>query len=173
MSFPLYVGLLHKPSFLALLFLCWISWATDHVSNTVSNVIARMSLPLDRGDGIDENPLRKVWIPWMMPDPVLFQATMTYAAVHWNLLQGRDKQGMTLVKKNKTMNMINERFKSIETAMGNSTIGAIAMLAAAEVSLPQISCIMIYCSIVPRTDLNRGWTGMSKSYAFTSRLLRA
>ena len=75
----------------------------------------------------------------MMTDPVLFQATMTYAAVHMNLLQGRNKQSTALLKKNKTMNMINERFKSMETAIGNSTIGAVAMLAAAEVSLTEVN----------------------------------
>ena len=139
----------------------------------VSNVCARMSLPIDRGAGIDDNPLRKVWIPWILGDSVMFQATMTYAAAHMNLVHGRQNQRGMLVKKNQTMRMIKERFKNVETAMGNSTIGAIAMLAAAEVNPRSVDDFPIEWALALMRLLHRGQRGISKSFVSTRPLWKS
>ena len=69
-----------------------------------------------------------------MTDPVLFQATTTYAAAHLDMLHGRQNQARTLVRKVQTISMINEQLQCDKTALSNSNIGAIAMLASLEVS---------------------------------------
>lgn len=95
--------------------------------------MARKCFPMDRDRGTDENPLRTVWMPLIMTDPVLFRATTSFAAVHLDLLQGRRNQTMTLMKKAETISMINTKLRCPGDSTANSTIGAVAMLAAMEV----------------------------------------
>lgn len=92
-------------------------------------------LPIDRGIGIDTNPFRIGWMSLAMNDAVLFQATTNYAAVHLELLHGVQDQTKALVKKTRTIRMIKEQLRSSENTLSNSNIGAVAMLAAAEVSV--------------------------------------
>lgn len=89
-------------------------------------------LPLDRG--FDDNPLRTVWIALTIDNPVLFLATTYYAAAHLDMVHGRQFQAKTLTKKAQTISMINKQLSCSKSALRNSTIGAIAMLAAADVS---------------------------------------
>ena len=73
----------------------------------------------------------------IMCDPLLFQATINFAAAHIDILQGIQHQckgTQALQMKAKTIKMINEQLNSSDTAVSNSSIGAVAMLAAAEVS---------------------------------------
>ena len=69
----------------------------------------------------------------MMNDVLLFQATATAMAAHLDVLHGRKEQPQTIIRKAKTIKMINERLRCKETASSNTMIGAIEMLAGAEV----------------------------------------
>ena len=95
--------------------------------------MARDYLPIDSGK--DENPLKTVWIPMIMTDPLLFQATTSFAAVHLDVLEGHQNQPKTLSKKCQTINMVNSKLQSRQEAITDSTIAAVAMLAAMEVSI--------------------------------------
>ena len=97
--------------------------------------MARNCLPIDRGGSSDNNPVRTVWIPLAMSDAVFFQATVTYAAVHLDMLNRTQNQTRTLTKKAQTISMIKERLRCNEDALSNSTVGAISMLAALDVSV--------------------------------------
>ena len=88
-------------------------------------------LPIDPGNG--QNPLTKVWVPYAMTDPVLFLATLNFAAVHLDLLRGTQSNHKTLVHKGETIRRINDRLQSSTETISNTTIGAVAMLAAMEV----------------------------------------
>ena len=94
--------------------------------------MAKNCLPVDPGNG--QNPLVKVWVPYAMADPVLFLATLSFAAVHLDVLRGQDISPGTLFYKGETIRMINQRLASPTHTLTNTTIGAVAMLAAVEVS---------------------------------------
>lgn len=83
--------------------------------------------------GIDVNPIREVWIPFILTDPVLFQATINFAAVHLDNLYGRPNHIAAATRKVLTMRMINKQLNS-EAAISNSTIGAVGMLVGIAVS---------------------------------------
>lgn len=114
--------------------------------------MARKYIPIDRGSGIDENPLRTVWIPLIMTDPLLFQATTNYAAVHLDLLQGRFNHPKTLMKKAETISMINRKIQCPEEATTNSLIGSIAMMAAMEVVVPLIYRPTLFSRLATETQ---------------------
>ena len=99
----------------------------------------RKCASFDRGSGVDNNPLRSIWMPRIMEDPLLFQATVSYAAVHLEALQGRRNQSYALEKKTKMIGMINRELRYPEMSTTNSMIGAVTLMAATEVL---ILCIM-------------------------------
>lgn len=70
-----------------------------------------------------------------MTDPVLFLATLNFAAVHLDLLRGTQNNHKTLIHKGETIRRINARLQSSTETVSNTTIGAVAMLAAMEVML--------------------------------------
>ena len=69
----------------------------------------------------------------MMNDALLFEATATAMAAHLDVLHGRKEHPETIIRKARTIKMINERLKHKETTSNDSTIGAVEMLAGAEV----------------------------------------
>ena len=71
----------------------------------------------------------------MMDDPVVFQATINYAAVHVGGLRGSQEHRKIITMTTQTIRMINVKLQSSESTPDESTIRATAMLAAAEVSL--------------------------------------
>ncbi|KAG7001454.1 hypothetical protein G7Y79_00031g065690 [Physcia stellaris] len=73
------------------------------------------------------NPLRTVWIPFVLSDPVLFQATINFAAVHLDNLYGQPNHVAAVARKGRTMRMVNEQLNT-EATISNSTIGAVGML---------------------------------------------
>ena len=103
--------------------------------NPVSAVVTRECVPLDRGLEADENPLRASWIPLAIADPLLFQATTTYAALHRGLLCGVQGHVESLARKARTIEMIIEQLHEADQRITDSTIGAIAMMASIEVSI--------------------------------------
>ncbi len=68
-----------------------------------------------------------------MQDRLLSLATLNYAAVHQDLLCGTYKHRKILVHKAETIRLIKVRLESPTEAVKNTTMGAVAMLAAAEV----------------------------------------
>ena len=98
----------------------------------VTLVMARNCMPWDPGNG--QNPLTKIWVPYALTDPVLFLATLNFAAVHLDILYGRYSSPITLFHKGETIRQINARLQDPSKALTNTTIGAVAMLAAMEVS---------------------------------------
>ena len=68
-----------------------------------------------------------------MQDRLFFLATLNYAAVLVNSLSGTYNRQRTLVHKAETIRLIRARLESPTEALKNTTIGAMAMLAATEV----------------------------------------
>ena len=68
-----------------------------------------------------------------MQDPLLFLATLNFAAVHQDALYGIHNRRTTLVHKAETIRLIKARLESPTEAVENTTMGAVAMLAATEV----------------------------------------
>ena len=96
----------------------------------VTTVIARSMFPMVLGGG--QHPLIDVWMPYAVTDPVLFLATLTMAASHLDIVHGRRKNPRTLAQKGEIIRLINLRLNSAEI-VSDSTIGAVLMLASAEV----------------------------------------
>lgn len=94
--------------------------------------MARNCLPTDRS-GAGSNPLTKVWVSYAMTDPILFIATLSFAAVHLDILRGKYNSPHTLTHKIETIRLINFRLQNSTEALSNETIGSVAMLAAMEV----------------------------------------
>ncbi len=68
-----------------------------------------------------------------MADPILFIATLNFAAVHLDILRGRYNSPHTLTHKIETIRLINVRLQNSTEALSNETIGSVAMLVAMEV----------------------------------------
>lgn len=98
---------------------------------TVDAVMARNFLPVMAGKG--QHPLTNVWIPNAVADPLLFLATVNFAAAHLDFIHGRPTSSRTIAQKVETIRLINSRLPDSNKALSNSTIGAVAMLAAMEV----------------------------------------
>ena len=86
---------------------------------------------MESGGG--HNPLIKIWLPHAMQDPLLFLATVNFAAVHHDAILGNFNSQTTLVRKAEIIRLIKARLQSPTGAVTNTTIGAAAMLAASEV----------------------------------------
>lgn len=99
--------------------------------------MARGCLPVDLHGA---NPFRALWLPMIMTDPVLFQAVTDFAAVQLEIHDNRPNQHRALLRKAKTMAMINERLQSPSEATSDATIGAVALLAAMEVRISSRIC---------------------------------
>ena len=72
----------------------------------------------------------------MLNDPLLFQATTTYAAARLDCLHEKQEQPRTLTKKAHTIKMVNEELRRTSNAASNSILGAVVMLANVEVCEP-------------------------------------
>ena len=99
----------------------------------VTTVIARSLFPMVLSGG--QHPLIDIWMPHAVTDPVLFLATLTMAASHLDAVHGRRKNPRTLAQKGEVIRLINLRLNSGET-VSDTTIGAVLMLASAEVCKP-------------------------------------
>ena len=93
--------------------------------------MARNCLPIDSGDG--SNSFTKMWVSYAMTDPILFIATLNFAAVHLDILRGKYNNPHTLTNNIETIRLINARLHHSTEALSNETIGSVAMLAAMEV----------------------------------------
>ena len=89
-------------------------------------------VPVDHGRG--QTPLTKVWLPYAFQDSTLFLATMTFAEVHLGILSGNHRSERTLVHKCDSIKAVNAMLRDRKHALSNEAIGAVAMLAAIEVS---------------------------------------
>lgn len=78
-----------------------------------------------------------------MSDPILFLATLNFAAVHLDFVRGQCSNPRTLIHKVETIRLINARLQDPIEALTNTTIGAIIMLAGVEVRL-RSCCDIIY-----------------------------
>ena len=93
--------------------------------------MARNCLPTDLG--CESNALTNIWVPYAMTDPVLFLATLNFAAAHLDILRGRWNNPGTLNRKIQTTRLVNARLQNDAEALSNETIGSVAILAATEV----------------------------------------
>lgn len=101
-----------------------------YVLNHFITVIAHNCFPVEPGRG--QHPLTNIWMPYAVADPLLFLATTNYAAAHLDIMYGRQNNLRTLAQKAETIRLINLRLQDSAETLSNSTIGAVAMLAAAE-----------------------------------------
>ena len=88
-------------------------------------------LPIDQRKV--QNPLTKIWLPYALQDPTLFLATLTFAAVHLEIMSGNYQSPRTLFHKGDSIRALNAKLGNREHALSNEAIGAVAMLAAIEV----------------------------------------
>lgn len=93
--------------------------------------MARDYLPVDPGKG--NNPLQRVWVPQAVSEPILLLSTVNFAALHLERRQGRSSSPQILADKLEIIRLVNARLECPDEAVSDETIGAVAMLAAAEV----------------------------------------
>lgn len=96
--------------------------------------MARRCLPVEVGKG--QNPLTNIWMPYALADPLLFLATLNFAAAHIDIVHGRLSNPRTIAQKGETIRLINLRLQDSADIVSDTTIGAVAMLAAMEVFRP-------------------------------------
>ena len=80
--------------------------------------------------------MTQMWLPYAMQEPACFLATLNFAAVHIEAVTGNYKKSSRLRflrQKGKIIKSIDAKIQDPTEALSNSTIGAVAMLAAAEV----------------------------------------
>ena len=82
----------------------------------------------------DQNPLTKIWLPYALQDSTLFLATLNFAEVHLEILSRKCNSPRVLLHKGHSIRAVNARLMDRKHALSNETIGAVAMLAAIEVS---------------------------------------
>lgn len=75
-------------------------------------------------------------MPRAVADPLLFLATLTYTAAHLDVMYGRGSSPRTIAQQVETIRLINLRLQDSAEIVSNTTIGAVAMLAATEVCDP-------------------------------------
>ena len=102
-------------------------------NSKVASCLGKVCLPIVSSE--HEDPLRTDWMPEIMTDPLLSQAITNYAAVHLDVLRGYQHQPETLGRKGQTMRMVNYRLESPDDAIKDSTICAVILLVAMEVSM--------------------------------------
>lgn len=81
------------------------------------------------------HPLASTWLPYAMQDATLFLATLSFATIHLDIVAKRSSTTTrALAYKAEVIKSVNERLGSSQSAVSNSTIGAVAMLTAIEAS---------------------------------------
>lgn len=96
--------------------------------------MARRCLPVEANGA--QSPLASVWMSHAVADPLLFLATLNYAAAHLDFVDGRQSNPRTIAGKVETIRLINLRLQDSTEIVSNTTIGAVAMLVATEVRNP-------------------------------------
>lgn len=110
-------------------------------------------LPVDQGKG--QNPLTKIWLPYALQDSTLFLATLTFAEVHLEIMSGNYKSRRTLLHKGDSIKAVNAKLGDRGHALSNEAIGAVAMLAAMEVSREDMPALSFWWSRKwSTTDMN-------------------
>ena len=79
----------------------------------------------------------EVWLPCALQDPVLFISTMAFAAVYLESVGIYRRSSKSLSYKSQTIKAINANLQSPGKAVSDSTIGAVTMLMAMQVSAGQ------------------------------------
>ena len=83
----------------------------------------------------DGGSLARLWLSYALQDETMFLATLSFATAHRDILTKQYSSVQNLAYKNEVIKTVNKRLLSPEKAISNSTIGAVAMLAAVEVVL--------------------------------------
>ena len=87
-----------------------------------ASIMAVNCLPLDPGEG--ENAITKVWLPYALQEPAMFVATLTFSAVHLEILNGSGiTSSRVLAHKGNAITAVNARLNTPELALSNETIG--------------------------------------------------
>lgn len=94
-------------------------------------MIARTFSPVETGGG--QHPLTTIWMPYAVADPLLYRATLNFAAAHLDIMHGRQCSPRTMEQKGQIIELVKLRLQDPAEALSNPTIGAVAMLAAMEV----------------------------------------
>ena len=87
--------------------------------------------PIDQHKG--QNPLTRIWLPYVLQDSTLFQATLNFAEVHLEIASGNYNSQRAIFHKGQSIRAVNAKLRDGKHALSNETIGAVAMLAAIEV----------------------------------------
>ena len=113
-----------------------------------------------------ENPLTKIWLPHAIFDVAVFSATVTFAAVHLDIMSGRTENLSLISHKSETIKQINEKIQNPESALSDSSIGAVAMMAATEIISGNSAELHIHMNALTRMVRLRGglqqlgWAGV-------------
>ncbi|KAF6226959.1 hypothetical protein HO133_008400 [Letharia lupina] len=87
--------------------------------------------PVETGRG--QHALTKRWMPHAVADPLLFLATLNFAAAHLDNIHGRPSSPRTIAQKIETVRLIYSRLQGSVDSVSATTIGAVALLAAMEI----------------------------------------
>ena len=85
-------------------------------------------------DGHNQRLIRVFFSKNVMRDPVILQAALSHAAVHIDVVNGREPSKLTVVLTKEAIRLINERLAAKPFVVDNELIGAVAMIAANSVS---------------------------------------
>ena len=77
--------------------------------------------------------MTNMWIPLTLSDSLLFQASINFAAVHRDALLSHQDQSKSLMRKARTIDMVNSRLRRPDAAVADACLGAVCLLAAIEV----------------------------------------
>lgn len=90
-------------------------------------------LPIDRG--LDQNPVNRLWVSHTLANSVLSNAILFFAAVHVDFLYKRRQSVVALYYHGKTICHLNEALSSLDMAVSDPVVAAVALLVAAEVRM--------------------------------------
>lgn len=108
--------------------------------------------------------LPKIWLSYALQDATLFLATLSFGAIHLDIIARRYTSIRTLAYKAEVIKSINARLQTSDEMVSNTTIGAVAMLTALEVSSPNTYGFLLDCQL--RLDAQVGFrvsVGTTKS----------
>lgn len=101
----------------------------------VVSVMANNLLPIKGSFRKGSNPVVRIWVTYAMQDSTPFLATLSFAAVHLDVATRRYTSPRALSYKILVIQMVNVRLGSSGNVISDTTIGAVAMLTALEVSI--------------------------------------
>jgi hypothetical protein len=79
------------------------------------------------------NPIYAIWGRNALADPVLLTAVLFHSGIHMDLLKNQSMSTLTLYHQGEFIQLLNKRLEDPDNATNDSTIAAVALVAASGV----------------------------------------